>query len=311
MTDKTSDHWVEDYLESLKVERRYSPHTLLNYHRDLKSLSAFVEATAITDWPSLDSHHMRQWVSQLHRKGLAGRSVQRHLSSARSFLQFLVREKHIVNNPGRGLRAPKSPNKLPAVLDVDQVSSLLAGSETTPVALRDQAIMELFYSSGLRLAELVSLDIRVESDKPHIDLEQGLVTVMGKGEKGRVVPIGRLAREALSRWLAVRSEFFKDEKQEQEVQALFVSRRGTRLAARSVQQRLRHQGRKRGMETDLHPHKLRHSFATHLLESSGDLRAVQELLGHADISTTQVYTHLDFQHLAQVYDKAHPRAKKK
>ena len=300
MKDKTPDPWVERYLDSLKYERRYSPHTLLNYRRDLNSLLGFVQAAAISDWTALDSHHLRQWVSQLHRKGLAGRSVQRHLSAARSFLQFLVREKQITHNPGRGLRAPKSPHKLPAVLDVDQVNSLLAGNETTPVALRDQAIMELFYSSGLRLAELVSLN------NPDIDLAEGIVTVTGKGAKTRILPVGRLAREALLRWLHVRGELAnKDEK------ALFVSRRGTRLAARSVQQRLRHQGRKRGLETVLHPHKLRHSFATHLLESSGDLRAVQELLGHADISTTQVYTHLDFQHLAQVYDKAHPRAKKK
>ena len=300
MKDKTPDPWVERYLDSLKYERRYSPHTLLNYRRDLTSLLGFVQAAAITDWSVLDSHHLRQWVSQLHRKGLAGRSVQRHLSAARSFLQFLVREKQITHNPGRGLRAPKSPHKLPAVLDVDQVNSLLAGNETTPVALRDQAIMELFYSSGLRLAELVSLN------NQDIDLAEGIVTVTGKGAKTRILPVGRLAREALLRWLAVRGELANEDEK-----ALFVSRRGTRLAARSVQQRLRHQGRKRGLETVLHPHKLRHSFATHLLESSGDLRAVQELLGHADISTTQVYTHLDFQHLAQVYDKAHPRAKKK
>ena len=300
MKDKTPDPWVERYLDSLKYERRYSPHTLLNYRRDLTSLLGFVQAAAISDWSVLDSHHLRQWVSQLHRKGLAGRSVQRHLSAARSFLQFLVREKQITHNPGRGLRAPKSPHKLPAVLDVDQVNSLLAGNETTPVALRDQAIMELFYSSGLRLAELVTLN------NPDIDLAEGIVTVTGKGAKTRILPVGRLAREALLRWLHVRGELANEDEK-----ALFVSRRGTRLAARSVQQRLHHQGRKRGLETVLHPHKLRHSFATHLLESSGDLRAVQELLGHADISTTQVYTHLDFQHLAQVYDKAHPRAKKK
>jgi len=300
MKEGTLETWVERYLDSLKYERRYSPHTLLNYRRDLKSLLDFVQTAAISEWPALDSHLLRQWVSQLHRKGLAGRSVQRHLSAARSFLQFLVREKQIPHNPGRGLRAPKSPRKLPAVLDVDQVNSLLSGNENTPVAVRDHAIMELLYSSGLRLAELVSLNQR------DIDLTESIVTVTGKGSKTRILPVGRLAREALLRWQALRAELAnKDE------QALFVSNRGTRLAARSVQQRLRHQGRKRGLETALHPHKLRHSFATHLLESSGDLRAVQELLGHADISTTQVYTHLDFQHLAQVYDKAHPRAKKK
>ncbi len=300
MTDTAPDPWIERYLDSLEYERRYSPHTLLNYRRDLVSLYAYFQATAISDWSALDSHHLREWVSQLHRKGLAGRSVQRHLSAARSFLQFLVREKHIPHNPGRGLRAPKSPHKLPAVLDVDQVNSLLSGKESTPVAQRDQAMMELLYSSGLRLAELVSLN------QHDIDLEEGIVTVTGKGSKTRILPVGRLALEALLRWQALRVGLAnKDE------QALFVSNRGTRLAARSVQQRLRHQGRKHGLESALYPHKLRHSFATHLLESSGDLRAVQELLGHADISTTQVYTHLDFQHLAQVYDKAHPRAKKK
>jgi len=300
MTDKTPDPWVERYLDSLEYERRYSPHTLLNYRRDLTSLLGYAQTAPITDWTALDSHHLRQWISQLHRKGLAGRSVQRHLSAARSFLQFLVREKQISHNPGRGLRAPKSPSKLPAVLDVDQVNSLLAGEESTPIALRDQAIMELLYSSGLRLAELVGLN------NHDIDLAEAIVTVTGKGSKTRILPVGRMARKALVRWQAARGELASEQEQ-----ALFVSNRGTRLAARSVQQRLRHEGRKRGLETPLHPHKLRHSFATHLLESSGDLRAVQELLGHADISTTQVYTHLDFQHLAQVYDKAHPRAKKK
>jgi len=300
MTDKTPDPWVERYLDSLEYERRYSPHTLLNYRRDLTSLCGYVQAATITDWSALDSHHLRQWISLLHRKGLAGRSIQRQLSAARSFLQFLVREKKISHNPGRGLRAPKSPSKLPAVLDVDQVNSLLAGEQSTPIALRDQAIMELLYSSGLRLAELVGLNSQ------DLDLAEAIVTVTGKGSKTRILPVGRLACEALVRWQAVRGELANEQEK-----ALFVSNRGGRLAARSVQQRLRHQGRKRGLETALHPHKLRHSFATHLLESSGDLRAVQELLGHADISTTQVYTHLDFQHLAQVYDKAHPRAKKK
>ncbi len=301
MTDKTLESWIERFLDSLKYERRYSPHTLLNYCRDLQALLVYVHGQELGDWSALDSQHLRQWASQLHRKGLGGRSVQRHLSAVRSFLQFLVREKHITHNPGRGLRAPKSPRKLPAVLDVDQVNRLLSDDDASPVAMRDQAIMELFYSSGLRLAELVGLNLQ------HVNLAEDMVTVTGKGAKTRILPIGRLAHEALSRWLAVRAQLLRSDDE----QALFVSNRGTRLAARSVQQRLRHQGRKQGLDSNLHPHKLRHSFATHLLESSGDLRAVQELLGHADISTTQVYTHLDFQHLAQVYDKAHPRAKKK
>lgn len=293
--------WVEDFLTHLEHERRLSPQTRLSYRRDLGQLMHFCEQRQIPHWDALDIHAVRQYVAWRHRNGLSGRSLQRELSALRSFFNYLLREDRVRLNPADGVSAPRSARKLPKTLDVDQVSQLLEpGPDEGPLALRDQAMMELFYSSGLRLSELVGLDLQ------DVDLKDGTVVVTGKGNKTRIVPVGRYARRAIEDWLPVRAGWAKAGQL-----ALFVSRQGGRLGPRSVQQRLRDWAVRRGLPEHLHPHKLRHSFASHVLESSGDLRAVQELLGHADISTTQIYTHLDFQHLAKVYDQAHPRARRR
>lgn len=294
---------IDDFLRHLEIERRLSPHTLANYRRDLQDAQAHLDTHGIETWRAVDAHVLRGFVAARHRAGLNGRSIQRRLSALRAFYRYLVREGVVGANPATGIRPPKSPRRLPKTLDVDQVSRLLSvpADEAEPeLAQRDHALMELLYSSGLRLAELVRLDLH------DLDLADRSVRVTGKGNKTRIVPVGEPARAALGAWLQRRGEFAaRDE------QALFVGRRGRRLSARAVQQRLRRWGIKQGLDRPLHPHMLRHSCASHVLESSGDLRAVQELLGHADISTTQIYTHLDFQHLAKVYDQAHPRAKKR
>ena len=243
---------------------------------------------------------VRGYVAWRHRHDVGGRSIQRGLSALRTFFDFCVRESVAERNPARPVSAPKASKRLPKVLDADRMSALVALDGEDPLSLRDGAMLELTYSSGLRLSELCSLDVA------DVDLEDGLVRVLGKGRKGRVVPVGRHAREAIEAWLPVRAALAGAGER-----ALFVSRRGRRISARSVQSRFARRAFERGTGAHVHPHMLRHSFATHLLESSGDLRAVQELLGHADIGTTQVYTHLDFQHLASVYDRTHPRARKK
>ena len=291
---------VEAYLQHLAHERRLSPHTVSNYRRDLRVLTGFLHEQGLDDWRRLDTHQLRAFAAREHRRGLDGRSIQRRLSAARGLFEFLIREGRLTHNPARDIRAPKSPRRLPKALDVDQMERLLQAGEDTPLERRDQAMLELIYSSGLRLAELVGLDCG------HLDLRDALVSVTGKGNRSRVLPVGRQARTALARWLEVRAELAGIDEP-----ALFVSRRGTRLTPRSIQQRLEQRARARGLPGRVHPHMLRHAFASHLLESSGDLRAVQELLGHADISTTQIYTHLDFQHLAEVYDQAHPRARRR
>jgi integrase/recombinase XerC len=291
---------VDCFLQYLRTERRMSPHTVSNYHRDLLRLSAFCVQHGIDDWRAFDVHQARAYVMALHRGGLSGRSIQRFLSAARSFYRYLLREKLVTHNPLIGVTAPKSPKRLPKTLSAEQTGALVGIDATDPLGFRDLAILELFYSSGLRLAELVGLDLDA------VDLDDATVRVTGKGAKTRVLPVGRFARAALTRWLAARGQFAAPDQP-----ALFVGRNGTRLGARAVQLRLRHWARRQGIDVPVHPHMLRHSFASHLLESSGDLRAVQELLGHADISTTQIYTHLDFQHLAKVYDQAHPRARRK
>jgi integrase/recombinase XerC len=293
--------WVNDFLRHLEHERRLSPRTRHSYQRDLAQVQAFCRQRGIEQWDALDIHAVRQYVSWRHRGGLSGRSLQRELSALRSFYNYLLREQRVRLNPADGVSAPKSPRKLPGTLDVDQVQQLLDQEPgDDPLAVRDQAIMELFYSSGLRLAELVGLD------RQDVDLQDGTAVVTGKGNKTRIVPIGRYARRAIEAWLKLRDDWAREGET-----ALFISQRGTRLGTRSVQQRLQAWAVRRGLPEHLHPHKLRHSFASHVLESSGDLRAVQELLGHADISTTQIYTHLDFQHLAKVYDQAHPRARRR
>lgn len=295
-----AQQWPERFLQHLQHERRLSPHTLESYHRDLSRLQEYCDSMEIAEWQALDSHAVRGFVAWRHRRGAGGRTLQRELSALRSFYNFLLREKVVGGNPGVGVPAPKVEKRLPRALDVDQTGRLLAIHDDSPLALRDRAILELFYSSGLRLAELISLDL------DSIDRSDATVRVTGKGEKTRVVPVGRMALEALGAWLKERGRFAAPEQR-----ALFVSKEGKRLSPRSVQTRLRQWAIKQGLTTSVHPHMLRHSFASHILESSGDLRAVQELLGHADIATTQVYTHLDFQHLAKVYDQAHPRARKR
>ncbi|WP_455203693.1 tyrosine recombinase XerC, partial [Kaarinaea lacus] len=295
---KNQLQWFNEFLSYLHNEKRYSRHTINSYQRDLNHFQTFIQQADLKAISAIDAHIMRAYVSQRHRQGLGGRSLQRELSAVRSFFNYLLRENHIKKNPVVGVRAPKTVRKLPTPLDVDEMGQLLNLVTDTPIAVRDWAIMELMYSAGLRLAELVALNIDT------VDLSDDSISVTGKGAKTRLVPMGRYAKQSLRKWLAERSKLaVSDEK------ALFVSQRGKRLSARAVQQRMKEWGIKQGISSGVHPHRLRHSFASHLLESSGDLRAVQELLGHADISTTQIYTHIDFQHLAKVYDQAHPRAK--
>ncbi len=284
---------VERYLEDLRVERRSSPHTIAAYARDLKR---FAEEVGGTPSAMIGTADIRRFAARLHAGGLSPRSIARHLSSVRGLFAYLVRRGDVGANPASGVRAPKIRDRLPKTLDVDQTAMLFTNTAVTPIEIRDRAIAELFYSSGLRLAELVGMDVR------DLDLANGFATVTGKGQKVRIVPVGRTARLAIKTWLATREPLRGDD-------PLFTSRQGTRLSARNVQLRLKRLGQTTSGNDALHPHMLRHSFASHLLESSGDLRAVQELLGHANISTTQIYTHLDFQHLAKVYDDAHPRAR--
>ena len=290
------------FIDYLRDVRQLSPHTLSNYSRDLASLQAFSTSRGKPSAEALQEVDIRDWVSQMHRRGLAGSSIQRSLSAARSLFNYLGRVSGIPRNPAASVQAPRKPRRLPKTLDADQVGHYLAFEDDGPTARRDRAIAELFYSSGLRLAELTAVNI------DDIDRHSKLLTVTGKGNKTRTVPVGSAAIEAIDHWLELRPHSATDA---DAARALFTSNRGQRISVRNIQARLKLQGRKAGMRQDVHPHMLRHSFASHMLESSGDLRAVQELLGHANISTTQIYTHLDFQHLAKVYDAAHPRAKRR
>ena len=294
-----SQDWIDAFLHHLQTERRLSANTCKHYQRDLAELLNWCNHTGIRHWKKLGTHHVRQYAAQCHRRGLGGRSIQRRLSALRSFYNYLLREQAVSLNPGLDVRAPKAEHHLPDTLTVDDITRMLTVNTRDTLAIRDLAILELMYSSGLRLAELVALDCA------DVDFNERVVRVTGKGSKTRVVPIGDKAVTALRAWLKLRPQQLAEGEA-----ALFTGRNGTRLGARAIQKRVKEWARKQGIPGDLHPHTLRHSFASHLLESSGDLRAVQELLGHADISTTQIYTHLDFQHLAQVYDKAHPRARK-
>jgi len=291
---------VDGYLRHLAKERRLSPHTSSNYARDLAALLAYLERAGLPDWKSVDSQHVRMFAARSHAGGLNPRSVQRRLSAVRGFFNYLQREGAAASNPALDVRAPKAAKRLPGTLDVDTLSQLLDIPPGDPLAVRDKAVMELFYSSGLRLAELVGLD------RVHIDLADRTVRVLGKGSKTRIVPVGRKAVEAIRAWLKERGGLAAPDET-----ALFVGRNGTRLKERAIQLRIAGWARRKGLPARVYPHLFRHSFATHLLESSKDLRGVQELLGHADISTTQVYTHLDFAHLARTYDASHPRAKRK
>ena len=300
MTIVSFEEAIDRFLHHLANERNLSAHTLEHYARDCRRFAEWCAAQNVSDLAGLDIHHVRGALSQLHRQGLGGRSLQRWLSSLRTFFHFAIREKWLTHNPAIAVRAPRSPRKLPKTLDADNAGRFVELAGDQPLAIRDRAILELFYSSGLRLAELVGLDLA------NLDLAAATVRVLGKGRKERELPVGSHACAALHHWLQSRPLLA-----DAGCLALFVSQRGQRLSARGIQDRFHKLSITQGMASRIHPHMLRHSFASHLLESSGDLRAVQELLGHANLSTTQIYTHLDFQHLAKVYDAAHPRARKK
>jgi integrase/recombinase XerC len=314
----TEREWIERFALHLRNERRMSGHTLAAYRRDLTELTAFCERRAIAGWGAVEHAHLRTFAAAAHAAGIAPRSIQRRLSAVRTFYEFLLREGHCALNPARGVQAPKAKKRLPDTLDPDQMARLLDFRTDDTLSARDKAIMELFYSSGLRLAELVSLDL------PSIDLKDRTLRVVGKGGKSRIVPVGRFAIDALRAWLAERAAWVRGTPDGASsalrpgardsaagAQPVFVGRAGRRLSARAVQLRVDRWARRRGLAVHVHPHMFRHSFASHLLESSGNLRGVQELLGHADIGTTQIYTHLDFQHLAKVYDASHPRARRR
>ncbi|MCC5871145.1 MAG: tyrosine recombinase XerC [Gammaproteobacteria bacterium] len=298
------------FLLYLERERQLSPHTVSAYQRDLERfLAHLARRDGQRSLDAVDVHEVRSFVAAEHQRGLDGRSIRRALSALRALFDHLARTTGIRRNPAKGIPAPKAARRLPRTLDTDQVGHLLGAGASEGqddfLSRRDQACFELIYSSGLRLAELVGLDVG------DVDLDDALVTVTGKGRKTRVVPVGRQARAAIRAWLPHRASVMPPGSEAEGGGPLFVSRQGRRIGPRSIQQRLHRRGLARQIDGRVHPHALRHSFASHLLESSGDLRAVQELLGHADISTTQIYTHLDFQHLAEVYDRSHPRAQRR
>lgn len=292
--------WIDRFIRHLELERRLSPQTTSNYRRDIDRLAGWCNEQGIDSWDGLDGGHIRAFAATCYRRGLSARSIQRRLSALRSFFRYLLREKRLKANPAISVSAPKSPKRLPGNLDADRMSRLLDLPGDGPLVARDRAMLELLYSSGLRLAELTDLDLG------DVDLADATVRVTGKGNKDRIVPVGRHALQALKEWLRERTGVADVDET-----AMFVSQRGSRISRRNVQARVEHWAKVQGIDARVHPHLFRHSFATHLLESSHDLRGVQELLGHANISTTQVYTHLDFQHLAQIYDQTHPRARVK
>ena len=295
--NRSAPKLLEGYLGHLANERRLSRNTLLNYQRDN---AALIELAAGTALDKLQIQHIRRFVAQLHGRGLDGRSLARMLSAWRGFYRYLARDHGYPHNPCAGLRAPKARKSLPHALSPDEAGRMMDIPDDGVLAIRDKAIFELFYSSGLRLSELTSLALG------DIDFGDATVRVTGKGARTRVVPVGSQAIIAVKKWLEQRAVLAREG-----TAALFVNRNGTPLGARGIQLRMKQWALKLGLAANVHPHVLRHSFASHVLQSSGDLRAVQEMLGHASISTTQVYTHLDFQYLAKVYDAAHPRAKKK
>ena len=301
--DFLKENLLPEYLEFLNFERGLSPLTRENYARDITKLiqlaQEIVEPTTLN---KLQNIHIRRFITTLHSKGLGGKSIARMLSSWRGFFDFLVNRKGFSSNPVIGLRAPKSAKTLPQALSIEQATKLVAIAEDDILSMRDHAILELFYSSGLRLSEVVNLNIDA------LDFSEGTVTVTGKGNKTRIVPMGTHAIAAIQKWLALRHNITINHP---DSKAVFIGLQGRRISARNIQYRLKEWSIKQGINSSVHPHMLRHSFASHVLQSSGDLRAVQEMLGHANISTTQIYTHLDYQHLTKVYDTAHPRAKKK
>lgn len=296
------NNYLEQFIQSLRSEKYYSPHTCSNYRRDLQRLQAYLEQREIDDWTQVSYADVSGFAAQRHRQGRKSRTIARELSSIRSFYQFLIRRGALTKNPALDVSAPKSDKPLPKTCDPESLEQLLRVTDDgDDLLLRDIAIFELIYSSGLRLAELVGIDL------DDIDLQQQQLVVTGKGNKTRHLPVGSKAVSAVQRWLELRPRYCRDASQK----ALFLSKPGNRISPRNVQSRLNLLIQRQALGQKLSPHMLRHSFATHLLESSSDLRAVQELLGHANIATTQIYTHLDFQHLASVYDAAHPRARRK
>ncbi len=298
MTDSSLQLQVDGFLRYLKVERQLSPLTLLNYRRQLTAIIHLGEEMKLKSWQQCDAATVRSLAVRSRRAGLQASSLALRLSALRSFFDWMVSQGELKANPAKGITTPKAGRHLPKNIEVDDVNHLLDIDLNDPLAVRDRAMLEVMYGAGLRLSELVNMDCG------HIDLSTGEVWVMGKGSKERRVPVGRSAVTWVEHWLDLRELFGPDD------DALFLAKTGKRISARNVQKRFGEWGIKQGLSSHVHPHKLRHSFATHMLESSGDLRAVQELLGHANLSTTQIYTHLDFQHLASVYDAAHPRAKR-
>ena len=290
---------LDDYLQHLTFERGLSALTLKNYVRDIQLLESLAENTALD---AINNTQIRRYIATLHGRGLSGKTIARALSAWRGFYNYLTNHKGYAQNPVMGLRAPKSAKTLPQALSTDQAVKFVDIKGDGPLERRDHAILELFYSSGLRLVELVNLDIGM------LDFSEGTVTVTGKGNKTRIVPMGSHAMSAIQTWLQSRALI---KIADINPNALFITQQGKRITPRAVQYRVKEWSIKQGLNISMHPHLLRHSFASHVLQSSQDLRAVQEMLGHANISTTQIYTHLDFQHLASIYDAAHPRAKKK
>lgn len=294
-----AENLLAEFLNQLRVEKRASPHTVSSYRIDLHCLSNYCKNQSIPNWQSLKQQDLRAHIAARHRQGISSKSLQRELSAIRSFFAYLLKNRQVEINPAQHVKAPKQPRKLPKTLDVDQINGLLNAQTDSALEIRDLAMFELFYSSGLRLSELCGLDLT------DLDLsDRTLIVRLGKGGKSRVLPIGSKAVAAIKSWLAERAKISPITDN-----ALFITSKGRRMGQRNIQQRLAQWCQKKGAQQHVHPHMLRHSFASHMLESSQDLRAVQELLGHSNISTTQIYTHLDFQHLAEVYDKAHPRAK--
>ncbi|MEG3591683.1 MAG: tyrosine recombinase XerC [Pseudomonadota bacterium] len=294
------DNYLEDFIVFLKSERNYSTHTVKSYSQDIRYFFTYCKKFNSPELSNITTTDIKEYAAKLNRIGRAPSTIQRSLSSIRTFYAYLQKEKIVKINPALNAKGPKLHRKLPKVMNVDEMSRLLDNNKKTDLVIRDVAIIELLYSSGLRVSELTSLDIQ------NISIRSSEVKVTGKGNKQRVVPIGKSAINALKLWLTVRKKHDFDNQE-----ALFLNNKGKRLSARSVQLRLRKLALEKGINKTVHPHVMRHSFASHLLESSGDLRAVQEMLGHSNLSTTQIYTHLDYQHLSQVYDKAHPRARKK
>jgi integrase/recombinase XerC len=317
-----ADPWIKAYLDHVRFEKRLAQRTCALYELDLTKLAVYAEGLGLT-WSGIQSHHIRLWIADMHQQHRSGRGIALILSGWRGFFAWCCREGHLSANPVLGVRAPKAPKPLPKALNVDQAVQLADFKSVNHAALsagaraegewleaRDALVVELLYGSGLRVGELVGLDVQAsDAALGWIDVQDSMAFVLGKGSKRRSTPVGQGVLNALKAWLQVRDRYLKADASAP--QALLLGRNGTRLTAQAIWQRLRARAQQAGLQTPVHPHMLRHSFASHLLQSSGDLRGVQELLGHANISTTQVYTRLDYQHLSKIYDQAHPRAKRK